>query len=53
MISRINNSSLLVFSGEKGVKLFYEILNSPKTPYNPKQMSKEAKKALRKQGFYV
>ena len=53
MISRKNNSSLIVLSGEKGVKLFHEILNSPKTPYNPKQKSKEAKKELRKQGFYV
>ena len=53
MITRKNNSSLIVLSGDKGVKLFHEILNSPKTPYNPKQKSKEAKKALRKQGLYV
>ncbi|MGN1196512.1 MAG: hypothetical protein ACI4TA_02815 [Acetatifactor sp.] len=53
MITRKNNSSLIVLSGEKGVKLFNEILNSPKTSYNPKQKSKEAKKELRKQGFYV
>lgn len=53
MQRRGHGTAILNLSGEKGLNLFNEILNAKPNTYNAKKQAKDAKRKLRKQGYYL
>lgn len=53
MQRRVHGTAIIKLSGEKGLKLFNEIINAKPDTYNAKKQAKDAKRKLRKQGYYI